>query len=86
MNILDGKLVMLDFARNDRFEVSLFRKGLKPEHLKQLLSINFSFFFPIFKDFDVGQALFAEHCGLGTEVLGKHLVAATCADCRPIRS
>ena len=34
VNILDGKLLMLDLAGDNRFEVGLFGKRLKPKHLK----------------------------------------------------
>ncbi len=39
VNLLDGKVIVVNFAGNDRFEVCFFGERVKSEHLKELLTI-----------------------------------------------
>ena len=86
MNLLNGKLLVLDFIGDDRFEVGFFAERLKAEHLEQLLSINLSFRLPVLERFDLSETLVAQPRSLGTKVISEHPVATACADYRSVRS
>ena len=86
VNLLDDKLVTLDFAGDDVFEVGFFRERVKAKHLEELLSINLAFVFPVIEVLYVREAPLRELCGFAAKIFGEHSVALAGTDCPPIRT
>ena len=75
MNLLDGKLFLLNRASHNALEIGLWGHWIESKHLKELLSIDLTFILPVFQRFDIGQTPNLKFGGFCTKVFGYHAVA-----------
>ena len=76
MQLLDGKVVLLNRAGDHRLKVRLGRQRIEPEHVEQLGVKLLAALLPVFQLGDIGEASVAELEGLLAEIVEQHPVAA----------